>query len=498
MRGISVDTLYYNGVIRTMESHHPEEALLVRDGRIVAAGEFAPLLRQCTYTNKVDLQGGCLMPAFLDAHSHIISWAMGKLQADLSGAGDWDAVAAAMGGFAARRGVPPGQWVIGRGAGLPPEEALVEKLDRVLPDRPAMVQHVSCHGGVFNTAAQRLLGLDRGALVENPFLAAQRRVPMPEFQELERAFLEAQDDYLSHGYVLAQEGCMMEEAKALYDALERSGAVKMSIVSYGQPDMACDNGPIPTVGLSNRGNKIFLDGSPQQRTAFLRRDYAGGGRGEATMTEAQVLEAVRTAKEQGRQLLAHCNGDAAIDRFLWALREADYPAALRPVVVHAQLMQKDQLRPARERGAVLSFFVSHVRRWGDVHLENLGERAMTISPCYSALARGIPFTFHQDTPVLPPTPFEPVACAFLRQTAGGRQLAMRERVSVYDGLRAMTAGAAYQYHAEAERGTLAPGKRADLIVLDQDPLAVPAEELESIQVLRTISEGRTLWRQEGA
>ena len=74
---------------------------------------------------------------------------------------------------------------------------------------------------------------------------------------------------------------------------------------------------------------------------------------------------------------------------------------------------------------------------------------------------------------------------------------MRERISVYDGLRAMTIGAAYQYHAEAERGTLAPGKRADLIVLDRDPLSVPAEELESIRVLRTVSEGKVLWRGEG-
>ena len=212
------------------------------------------------------------------------------------------------------------------------------------------------------------------------------------------------------------------------------------------------------------------------------------------MTEAEVLEAVQTAKAQRRQLLAHCNGDAAIDRFLWALREADYPCQLRPVIIHAQLLQKDQLRLVKERGAVLSFFVSHTRHWGDAHLANLGERAMTISSCYSALERGIPFTLHQDTPVLPPHPLEPVACASLRRTKSGVQLAKEERISVYEGLRAMTIGAAYQYHAEAERGTLEPGKRADLVILDRDPLEVPPEELESIQVLATISAGRTLWR----
>lgn len=491
-----METLYYNGIIRTMASHIPEEALLVRWGRVEAVGEFGPLLEANPYVRKVDLQGGCLMPAFLDAHSHIVSWAMGKLQADLSGAEDFPAIARAMADFARRRAIAPGRWVIGRGADLLLDEDLAAELDRVLPDHPVLVQHASIHGGAFNTAAQRALGLNRGALVENPYIEAQKKVPMPDMAELLAAFREAQEDYLSHGYILAQEGCMLPEAARLYEAFQAAGAVKMAIVSYGRPDMPCDSGPIPTVGLSNRGDKIFLDGSPQQRTAFLREPYVGGGLGEATMTEEEVLAAVRSAGEAGRQLLAHCNGDAAIDRFLWALEEADYPRALRPVIVHAQLLRRDQLAKVRERGAVASFFVSHVRRWGDVHLKNLGERARAISPCWSALEAGVPITFHQDTPVLPPEPFEPVACAALRETASGAELGREERVSVWEGLKAMTIGAAYQYHAEKERGTLEPGKRADLILLDKDPLAVAPEELEGIRVLETVSEGRTLWKAE--
>ena len=492
-----MDTLYYNGTIRTMEHFAPEEALLVRDGRVAAVGPFAQLLGQCTYTEKVDLAGACLMPAFLDAHSHIVSWAMGKLQADLGGAADYPAIAEAMGRFAREREIPPGSWVLGRGADMLLEESLVPLLDRVLPDRPAMVLHVSSHGGVFNTAAQRLLGLDRGALVENPFLAAQKKVPLPGLEELVQAFREAQDDYLSQGYVLAQEGCVTAEAAGLYAALEKAGALKMAVVGYGQPEMACDLGPIPTVGFTLRGTKIFLDGSPQQRTAFLRQPYTGGGLGEATMTEEEVLSAVRRAGEDRRQILAHCNGDAAIDRFLWALEEADYPAALRPVVVHAQLMQLDQVDRARRLGAVVSFFPAHTRHWGDVHLANLGDRAMTISPCRSALDRGVPITLHQDTPVLPPDPLEAAACAALRRTKGGVPLDQGERISVYEALQALTAGAAWQYHAEGERGTLAPGKRADLIVLDRDPAVLPPEELETVRVLATVGGGEVLWRREG-
>ena len=162
-----METLYYNGVIRTMVSHIPEEALLVRDGRIAAVGEFGPMLEANPYVKKVDLQGACLMPAFLDAHSHIVSWAMGKLQADLSGAADFHAIAAAMADFARRRGIAPGQWVIGRGADLLLNEELVAELDRCLPDNPALVQHSSkswlmtCSGRLVSTTTSSVRGSAR-------------------------------------------------------------------------------------------------------------------------------------------------------------------------------------------------------------------------------------------------------------------------------------------------------------------------------------------------
>ena len=160
-------------------------------------------------------------------------------------------------------------------------------------------------------------------------------------------------------------------------------------------------------------------------------------------------------------------------------------------------MQLDQVDRARRLGAVVSFFPAHTRHWGDVHLANLGDRAMTISPCRSALDRGVPITLHQDTPVLPPDPLEAAACAALRRTKGGVPLDQGERISVYEALQALTAGAAWQYHAEGERGTLAPGKRADLIVLDRDPAVLPPEELETVRVLATVGGGEVLWRREG-
>ena len=131
----------------------------------------------------------------------------------------------------------------------------------------------------------------------------------------------------------------------------------------------------------------------------------------APCPDVAVTQAMELAGREGLQLLAHCNGDQAVAQFLRCLAAAEqkYPQlkTLRPVIVHGQLMGRDQLAQARDLGAMVSFFVAHVYHWGDVHLRNLGPaRAAAISPAASALAAGLPFTFHQDAPVIQPDMFE--------------------------------------------------------------------------------------------
>ena len=208
---------------------------------------------------------------------------------------------------------------------------------------------------------------------------------------------------------------------------------------------------------------------------------------------------VRRAGAEHMQLLAHCNGDAACAQYLAALetaaREGVDLTAMRPVMIHAQLLGRDQVPEVRRLGVIPSFFAGHVYHWGDIHLENLGpERAARISPAGSAAALGIPFTLHTDAPVLPPDILETVWCAVIRVTRSGRVLGPKERVDVSAALAAVTANAAYQYFEEGDKGTLARGLRADLVVLDRDPLAAPPEELRDIRVLETWKDGRPVFR----
>ena len=159
-------------------------------------------------------------------------------------------------------------------------------------------------------------------------------------------------------------------------------------------------------------------------------------------------------------------------------------------MIHAQLLGLDQLPELKRLGVLPSFFVAHVYHWGDVHVKNLGlERAAHISPAGSAAKLGIPFTFHQDAPVIRPDMLETVWCAVERRMKDGSVLGPEKRVDVWTALKAVTANAAYQYFEEDQKGTLAPGKQADLVVLDRDPTRTAGESLRTIRVLETWKDG---------
>ena len=250
------------------------------------------------------------------------------------------------------------------------------------------------------------------------------------------------------------------------------------------------------------GVKLISDGSPQGRTAWMRTPYLNengapekdGYCGYPSISESELVENVRFSKERGLQLLVHCNGDMAAEKFIRAQLACGDPAT-RPVMIHAQLLGVDQLDDLKRAGILPSFFVAHVLYWGDVHVKNFGfERASAISPLRSALKKGIRFTLHQDAPVVSPDMLETIWCAAERRTKSGKILGENERIGVLPALRAVTENAAYQYFEENTTGTLAAGKRENLVLLSGNPLRTPAEKLRDIVVERTIKDGETVFR----
>lgn len=522
--------LYWNGPILTMEDRFPQaEALLVENGRILATGSKEALLSMASSSiKKIDLEGATLLPSFLDSHSHFTSYANSLLQVPLEGAASFADIVGRIKAFVQDNGIPKGKWVVGAGydhnqleEGLHPPLSL---LDGAAPDNPLILQHQSGHMGVLNSLALTALGITpetpspsggkigvedgalTGYLEENAFIGCLKRIPINAMGDLMGAFQETQNRYLRYGITTVQDGMAVDGMVPLYQQLCRQKKLKLDLVAYGDMDN-CQRllEAFPSASYQSRfrigGYKMFLDGSPQGRTAWMREPYQGaphGERGYPILTDAQVEEKLTRALREGRQILAHCNGDAACLQYISAYQQArrkEKGPDIRPVIVHAQLLPRELLPLIGELGMIPSFFVAHIYHWGDVHCKNFGiERASGISPAASAGKRGIPYTFHQDAPVIQPDMLETLWCAVERRTKRGVLLGLQERVPVWDALKAVTIHAAYQYFEEEKKGSLAPGKLANLVVLSGNPLTVQPEELRKLQVLQTIREGEILYQ----
>ena len=247
------------------------------------------------------------------------------------------------------------------------------------------------------------------------------------------------------------------------------------------------------------GIKLMLDGSPQARTAWMRKPYEGEREycGYPVRSDEWVRRVLENAIRAGLQPLAHCNGDAAAQQFLdqWeaAMKSVGHGTELRPVMVHAQTVGMDQLDRMKGLGMEPSFFVGHCWFWGDVHMKNFGERAQHISPVRSALNRGLIPNFHQDAPVTPPNMIHSVWCAVNRITRNGARVGASEAVSPYEALIAATHGGAYSYFEEDTKGMLCPGAVADLVVLNADPTGIEPEKIREIRVLETVKNGKTVF-----
>ena len=511
--------LYYGGKIITMEKEPCADALLTDGGTIAAVGRAEEL--EAMGPDERENLGGCaLLPGFIDAHSHFSQVAAAEQQVSLAGAGD---ISRRIRDFIAERPPERGEWVTARDFDPAPGAALpsLAELDAVSPGSPLLILYRSGHMALMNSAALAACGITpstpdpdggrigrdeggrlTGYLEENAFFACRKSIPLPGKKQLLESYAAAQRSYAGHGITTVQEGMFTSEMLPMYALLADSGIMKLDLVAYAEPD-AWEAARRSVAGEHIRlgGMKIFLDGSPQGRTAWMTEPYAGESsyRGYGSMSDEAVESAMLLCGRERAQLLAHCNGDAAADQFLRCLSRAEEkcPAlrALRPVIIHAQLIRPDQLVRAGELGAVVSFFAAHVWHWGDTHVRNFGpERARRISPAASALALGLPFTFHQDSPVIDPDMLETVWCAAERRTRSGAVLGGGERISVPDALRAVTINAAYQYFEEDRKGSLRAGKAADMTVLSADPLSVPPDRLRDVRVLETIKDGETVFR----
>lgn len=532
--------LYFGGDILPMTGEDAKlEALLVADdGTIAYAGSLEEARTLAADAEEIDLAGHCLMPGIIDPHSHISGCTQYIVAADLNGAADFDEIVSRLAAFAVERGIGDDGVIMGVSYD---QNSLAEKahptrhvLDRVSATTPVIIVHASSHMIVANTKLLELAGITaetpdpEGArygreegnvpdgYCEEPgamwpvFAQTQPRQKM----DMDAMIAEMQEVYLEHGITTCQEGATTADYAAMFCGFAKKGLLKMDVVSYPMygedvDKILADHAEFDSAEYTGHfrfgGLKMFFDGSPQGRTAWMTEPYTPGPEGEdycgyGTMTDKAAYEFMRKAVDGNHQLLAHTNGDAAADQYLRCYRRAldDSPnpdkAALRPVMIHCQTARRDQYEQMPGINMIPSIFASHIWYWADVHLKNFGpERGGRVSACRDALDCGLPITFHTDTPVLRPNLFESVWCAAKRVTKGGVQLDEDQKISVYEGLKAITVNGAYQYGEEARKGTLEAGKLADLCIVEKNPLAIDLDEVRDLRVLETIKEGETVW-----
>ena len=532
--------LFYGGYILTMQpdalaDYAAPEAVIVEDGIISHVGNLEDLNKYVdSDTVKVDLGGKCLMPSFIDAHSHVVMDGQFSMFANLSDVGSFDEIIDLLKAHMIKNHIGDDDVLMGFGYdnNFLKEKAQPDKrvLDKVSTDIPIVIMHVSGHLACVNSKALEIAGITnetpdiKGGLIDR---IEGTREPSGYLEEagmmlvnekvMSRIKADAADimdgvakSYIKHGVTTMQDGATTEGDFALLKMMSDMGKLKVDIVSYpimpgGGVDLMHNNkeycGNYKN-HLKIGGYKLVLDGSPQGRTAWLTKPYLGDDKdycGYPWMKDEDVENFIKIAVEEKQQVLTHCNGDAAGDQFINAyekvLSETGCKDDLRPVMIHCQTARNDQLDRMAKLNMIASIFVGHVYYWGDIHLKNLGmERGNHISPVKDALDRGIHVNFHQDTPVTDPNMLHSVWCAVNRVSRNGVVIGEDQAVDVYDALKAVTKEAAYEYFEEDSKGTIEEGKRADLVILSESPVLVEKMDIKNIEVLETIKDGETIYR----
>lgn len=540
----AADTIYLGGDIVTIDDAQPAaEALAVKDGRIIAVGRRIDVEKthKGESTRIVDLGGKTLLPSFIDAHGHYYNSLLVANQAKLypppSGPGkDVPSIVAELTRFAAERDIAKGELITGYGYDdtVMPDGRLLNRddLDAAFPDNPVRVDHVSMHGAVMNSLALEKYAISAntktppggvivrkpgtnepyGLIMEMAFLPVmEQQEPMTPEQEIEYTRA-GQMLYAEAGVTTAHEGATHLGPLQTIKRASEAGANIIDVVAFPfitDVDNILVAFPIETWGKYDRGLKIggvkiSIDGSPQGRTAYFTTPYLTGGpggeknwTGELAAPQQVINEALEKVYDLGVPVLFHANGDGAIDALIKAheLAAADDLTKYRNVTaIHAQFTRKDQIPKFVEYQIRPSFYTLHTYYFAEAHIANRGRKqTMYISPMRDAIDAGLHPTNHTDFVVAPLDQMMMLWTAVNRISRSGTEIGPDQRITPLEGLKAMTIWAAEQYGEEGSKGSLEVGKRADLVILDENPLKVDHMAIKDIRVIETIKDGRTIY-----
>jgi predicted amidohydrolase YtcJ len=539
------DLVLTNGRIVTVDDGRPEaEAIAISKDRIEALGtrdEIKALIGPGTQV--IDLQGQLAIPGFIESHGHFTGVGGAQLELNLMNVESWDKIVAMVAEAVSH--AKPGEWIYGRGwhqekwnarpspnvEGFPTHASL----DKVSPDNPVELDHASGHAAFVNGKAMELSGIRRptespaggeilrdangdatGLLRETAQRLVKRGAgaPAPTAEEIaarDRKVLElASKEVLSKGITTFEDAgsplSTIDRMKEMVDAgkigvrlwvmvRQDNAAIAPKLARYKMIDYADGH-------LTVRAIKKQIDGALGSRGAWLLAPYSDkpGSSGLETTKIAEIDETADLAMQNGFQLCVHAIGDRAnretLNIFERAFKANPGKKDLRWRVEHAQHISAQDIPRFGKMGVIASMQGIHCTSDAPYVLERLGEeRAREGAYAWQKLMKtGAVIANGTDAPVEDVDPIPSYYASVSRKLKDGTVFFPDERMSRMEALKSYTINGAYAAFEENNRGSLKPGKYADITVLSKDILKVPEDEIPTAKVVYTIVGGKVLYK----
>jgi predicted amidohydrolase YtcJ len=536
MRELAPDLILTDARITTMDPAMPDAtALAVKDGEILAVGEKAQVEALAGPSSRViRLSGRRVIPGLNDIHNHLLSTGAVLTEVQLYEARSIEEIQAAVAERA--RSAPPGSWILGRGW----DESLLREqrfpnrhdLDEAAPNNPVVLDRV-WNMLVTNSAA--LLAADIGRDTPDPpadqlyagrIVRDERGDPTGLFRDRAKQLIKdtvpprtmaerelhirtACAAYNALGITSAAEPGLAPEQVRAFQNVQRAGALSvrtsMCLAGWGmEPNEAVLPERFEHVGLSSGfGNallrldtiKIMPDGGVGDRTALMFEHYLDEPEnfGQFVVGEADIFRWVAWVHERGWSVDAHTCGDRMqeiVVRAFAAAQQAQPDATIRHRIHHGYFPTPAALELMREFRIPALATIPFITNLGESYVASVGEaRAARMMPLRTYLEAGVPLALGSDSPVTTFNPFVGIYSAVTRKTVYGRVLGADERISREEALRLYTADSAWVTFEDGLKGSLSPGKLADLAVLDRDLFEVPDEELKELRSVLTLLGG---------
>ena len=530
----------YTGVVdatASLGAGKRAEALAVVGDRILAVGTRDEIMKlKGPETKIVDLEGHFVMPGFNDAHMHLASAGLEKMNVNMIGVKTLDEFRERL--RAKCEAAEPGEWVVGEGwdETLWPVKILPTRwdLDEVSGKHPVYLVRVDGHLGVANTLALQLAsvtvasrdpdggkidrdesGTPTGIVREKAERAVLAAIPKPTHEKRRQAIELALADLASHGITSAQDYSQWEDFQ-IYEDLEHEGKLTARISEWLTFDDSIeelnrkrDSHPASDNMLHTGMLKGFMDGSVGSRTAALLEPYSDDPNNSG-LPQYEVAKLNAMTKERvlaGYQIGFHAIGDKGVQMALDAFAEAEKAAKEAKVkavdggsdyrlrIEHAQITTPQQILRFKELKVIASMQPSHLltdMNWSE---SRLGPKRAEHSYTWAEfLRRGVTLAFGTDYPVEPVTQFRGIYAALTRTSEDGKKSYYpAEKLNIEQTIAAYTTGAAFAEFAEKQKGKLETGMLADFVVLDQDITAAAPLKILGTKVLRTVVGGKTVY-----